>query len=124
MGGGPDQCYFCCSGGGDGAGLGRMMVLRTVAATVKSQDGVGNDWFWRDKRAVGPFVTGFLRARIGSHIEETYTGKPKRKRAIYFPFRLAFAWQGLAGLDSSGKRQMKNDQKLQPMGRLTSVECA
>lgn len=60
------------------------MEMRTAAATVKSQDGVGNDWFGRNKRAVGPFVLGFFRARIGSQIEENLPGKKKPKMGNLF----------------------------------------
>lgn len=98
--------------------------MRTAAATVKSQDGVGNDWFGRNKRAVGPFVLGFFRARIGSQIEENLLGKNNLKWGIYFFLRLAFAWQGLAGLDSSGKRQMKTRSKTSASGVGQIWNCA
>lgn len=88
------------------------MEMRTAAATVKSQDGVGNDWFGRNKRAVGPFVLGFFSCAD----RESNRGKPTGKKTnlkwgIYFFLRLAFAWQGLAGLDSSGKRANENTIK-------------
>lgn len=70
---------------------------------------------------LAPFVLGFLRARIGSQIEGTQHGKEKKPKNGEFIFflRLAFAWQGLAGLDSSGKRQMKTRSKTSASGALT-----
>lgn len=77
-----DQYCFCCSGG-DGAGLGRMMVLRTAAATAKSQDGVGNDWFGRTSVPLALLLLAFFVRGSGVR-----SRKPTRKTLkigeIYF----------------------------------------
>lgn len=82
-----------------------MMVVSTcgLRRPGKSQDGVGNDWFGRT--SVVPLASflllAFIVARIGSQIEE----KPNMEKPEIGDLsssRLAFAWQGFAGLTLQG----------------------
>lgn len=75
----------------------------------KSQDGVGNDWVGRTSAPLALLLLAFLVR--GSGVNSRKPIRKNLKGEIYIFLGLAFAWQGLVGLDRSGKWQMEKRSK-------------